>query len=139
MINVVLLFTTISYIAIFPTLIKLRYSHRDVYRPYKVPFGMAGVWICGVLTTFWAVFASIVGLFPGLGDGQFLNNQGPRRRLWPLARRLHVARVRGDHRHVPRRLPFYWAGAKTRAEMVPGATGLPPEITGDVAPAPAGD
>ena len=45
--NVVLLFTTISYLAIFPALIKLRYSHGHVYRPYKVPFGMAGVWICG--------------------------------------------------------------------------------------------
>ena len=28
--NVVLLFTTISYLAIFPTLIKLRYSHGHV-------------------------------------------------------------------------------------------------------------
>ena len=46
--NVVLLFTTVSYLAIFPALIKLRYSHGHVYRPYKVPFGMAGVWICGV-------------------------------------------------------------------------------------------
>jgi amino acid transporter len=72
--NVVLLFTTISYLTIFPTLIKLRYSHGHVYRPYKVPFGMAGVWICGVLTTFWALLASVVGLFPGLGDGQLLND-----------------------------------------------------------------
>ncbi len=35
---------------------------------------MAGVWICGVLTTFWALFASLVGLFPGLGDGGLLND-----------------------------------------------------------------
>lgn len=73
--NVVLLFTTISYIVIFPALIKLRYSHGHVERPYKVPFGMAGVWICGVLTTFWALLASIVGLFPGLGDGSLLNDE----------------------------------------------------------------
>ena len=73
--NVVLLFTTISYLTIFPTLIKLRYSHGHVYRPYKVPGGMAGVWICGVLTTFWAALASIVGLFPGLGDGGLLNDE----------------------------------------------------------------
>src|SRR3954471_2010251 len=72
--NVVLLFTTISYLTIFPTLIKLRYSHGHVYRPYKVPFGMAGVWICGLLTTFWALLASVVGLFPGLGDGGLLND-----------------------------------------------------------------
>jgi hypothetical protein len=35
---------------------------------------MAGVWICGVLTTFWALLASVVGLFPGLGDGSLLND-----------------------------------------------------------------
>lgn len=73
--NVVLLFTTISYIVIFPTLIRLRYSHGDVERPYRVPFGMAGVWVCGVLTTFWAVLASVVGLFPGLGYGSLLNDE----------------------------------------------------------------
>jgi amino acid transporter len=72
----VLLFTTVSYLAIFPALIKLRYSHGHVYRPYKVPFGMAGVWICGVLTTFWAAFASIVGLFPGFLDHKLLNDSG---------------------------------------------------------------
>ena len=74
MIGVVLTFTTISYIAIFPTLIKLRYSHSGVERPYRVPGGMAGVWICGTLTTAWAVFASLVAIFPGFADGQLLNN-----------------------------------------------------------------
>ena len=39
----------LSYILIFPALIKLRYSHGDVARPYRIPFGMAGVWICGGL------------------------------------------------------------------------------------------
>ena len=33
--NVVLLFTTISYIVIFPALIKLRYSHPHVHRPVQ--------------------------------------------------------------------------------------------------------
>ena len=36
---------------------------------------MDGVWFCGVICTAWAVFASIVGIFPGLGDGEFLNDQ----------------------------------------------------------------
>ena len=74
MIGVVLTFTTISYIVIFPALIKLRYSHPDVHRPYRIPGGMAGVWICGGLTTFWALFASLVAIFPGFLDGQLLNN-----------------------------------------------------------------
>ena len=37
MIGIVLTFTTISYIVIFPALIKLRYSHPHVNRPYRVP------------------------------------------------------------------------------------------------------
>jgi amino acid transporter len=76
MIGVVLTFTTISYIVIFPALIKLRYSHPHVKRPYQIPFGMAGVWVCGVITTLWAVFASLVAIFPGFLNGTLLNDDG---------------------------------------------------------------
>jgi len=117
--NVVLLFTTISYVMIFPALIKLRYSHGHVYRPYKVPFGMAGVWICGVLTTFWAAFASLVGLFPGLGDSKFLNDaalpEGFSRGAFelvvfiPLAITLLIG------------VWFYIAGRATRERTVPAS------------------
>ena len=116
--NVVLLFTTISYIVIFPALIKLRYSHGHVERPYKVPFGMAGVWICGVLTTFWAVLASVVGLFPGLGDGSLLNDEalpeGFSRGTFQLVVfiPLIVTVVIG--------LLFYWAGRETREQPAQG-------------------
>jgi amino acid transporter len=34
--------TTISYLFIFPALVKLRYSRPDVERPCRVPGGMAG-------------------------------------------------------------------------------------------------
>ena len=37
---------------------------------------MKGVWTCGLLTTFWAVFASVVAIFPGFLDGQLLNDAG---------------------------------------------------------------
>ena len=118
--NVVLLFTTISYIWIFPTLIKLRYTHPDVPRPYKVPFGMAGVWICGVLTTFWALFASVVGLFPGLGDGGLLNDsalpEGFSRGTFELVVfiPLIVTLLVG--------ILFYALGAKTRSQVAPEHT-----------------
>ena len=59
--------TTISYIAIFPTLVKLRKSHPDVPRPYSVPGGMAGAWVCSILCTLWSVFATVVLLYPGIG------------------------------------------------------------------------
>jgi len=126
--NCVLLFTTLSYIVIFPTLIKLRYSHPHVHRPYRVPLGMAGVWICGVLTTFWALLASIVGLFPGLGDGSLLNDsalpEGFSRGTFelvvfiPLAITLAIGVI------------FYAMGRKTRREIAPKKAEAPADATG---------
>src|SRR4051794_39266313 len=126
--NVVLLFTTISYIVIFPTLIKLRYSHPHVHRPYKVPGGMAGVWVCGILTTFWATLASVVGLFPGLADGGLLNDgalpDGFSRGTFelvvfiPIVLTLAVGMI------------FYAMGRKTREEIAPRPAEAPAETTG---------
>ena len=63
--------TTISYLFIFPALIKLRYSRPDVPRPYQVPGGKAGAWICTILPTFWALVATVFLLWPGLGVNWF--------------------------------------------------------------------
>ena len=102
MIGVVVSFTTLSYIVIFPALIKLRYSHPNVRRPFTIPGGMVGVWICGVLTTFWALFASIVAVFPGFLDHQFLNNADlPGRRLPDQVRDDLARRHRRHHRRRP--------------------------------------
>jgi amino acid transporter len=57
--------TLISYLWIFPAAVKLRFSHPHVRRPYRVPFGNAGLWIAGVLTTFWVALGSWVAVFPG--------------------------------------------------------------------------
>jgi amino acid transporter len=59
--------TTISYLVVFPALIRLRYSHRHVARPFRVPFGIAGAWIAGVLCTGWAALATASLLYPGFG------------------------------------------------------------------------
>src|SRR5205085_4791144 len=60
--------TLLSYLLIFPTVIKLRYSHPDIHRPYRLPFGMAGVWISGVLCTAWMLLGSWAAIFPGTID-----------------------------------------------------------------------
>ncbi len=124
--NVVLLFTTISYLAIFTALIKLRYSHGHVHRPYKVPFGMAGVWICGVLTTFWALFASLVGLFPGLGDGALLNDDalpdGFSRGTFELVVFIPLIVTLGIG------VLFYFMGKRTREQTVARPVQLPPNL-----------
>jgi amino acid transporter len=60
--------TLLSYLLIFPTVIKLRYNHGHVHRPYHLPFGMAGVWISGVLCTAWMLLGSWAAVFPGTID-----------------------------------------------------------------------
>jgi amino acid transporter len=59
--------TTIAYLAIFPALWKLRRSHPEVPRPYKVPGGTAGAGIVSLLTFGWALLATIALLWPGFG------------------------------------------------------------------------
>jgi len=57
--------TTISYLLIFPALYKLRRSHPDVERPYRVPGGNAGALVISIVTTLWAAFATLALLWPG--------------------------------------------------------------------------
>ena len=115
--------TTISYLFIFPALVKLRYSRPDVERPYRVPGGMAGAWICSVVPTFWALLASIVGLFPGLGDGKLLNDsalpEGFSRGTFELVVFIPFAVT------LLIGIGFYIAGRGTRARLAPAA---PPEL-----------
>jgi glutamate:GABA antiporter len=69
--------TTIAYIVIFPALIKLRHSHPHVPRPYLIPGGKPVAWIVGCLCTFWAVFATIVLVYPGIGTNWFGQHGNP--------------------------------------------------------------
>lgn len=77
--------TTISYLFIFPALIKLRYSRPDVERPYRVPGGMAGAWICSLVPTFWALVATVFLLWPGLGVNWFGAGGNPNNSLANLS------------------------------------------------------
>ena len=117
MIGIVLLFTTISYIVIFPAFIKLRRSHPNTHRPYKVPGGMAGVWICGLLTTFWAVLASISGIFPGLlAEGELLSDSWLPEGVTRAQYTTYAFVAIGITLAVG--IIFYIVGGKTRRELV---------------------
>jgi Amino acid transporters len=59
---------SIVYILVFASVIKLRYSQPDAPRPFKIPGGMAGIWIVGGMGAFGVIFSFIVGLMP---TGQF--------------------------------------------------------------------
>ena len=57
--------TTISYLGIFPALAILRHKYPNLHRPYRVPGGFAGTVVISVLTTAWALLASVALLWPG--------------------------------------------------------------------------
>jgi glutamate:GABA antiporter len=57
--------TLISYLWVFPAALVLRRKYGDVHRPYRVPFGEAGMWIAAFLTTAWVALGSWVAVFPG--------------------------------------------------------------------------
>jgi len=69
--------TTISYLLIFPALVRLRYTHPLVERPYRVPWGAAGAWACSVIPTFWALLATVALIWPGFGVGWFGTGGNP--------------------------------------------------------------
>jgi len=112
--------TTIAYIAIFPAIIRLRYSHPHVPRPYRVPGGKAMPWIVGGLCTFWALFASIVLIYPGLGMNWFGQKGNPdaalpsgfTRMQFELSQAIPLAIF------IAAGVLFYLAGTRTRRHAV---------------------
>jgi amino acid transporter len=63
--------TLLSYLWVFPAVLKLRYSHPDVPRPYVHPWGMRGLWVSTILTTFWIALGSFQAIFPDVLDKLF--------------------------------------------------------------------
>ncbi len=54
----------IVYLFVFAALIKLRYSQPNTKRAFKIPGGMAGVWIVGGIGFLACVFTFVVSLLP---------------------------------------------------------------------------
>jgi glutamate:GABA antiporter len=57
----------IVYLMVFASLIKLRYSQPDTPRAFKIPGGIAGVWIVGGLGLMSSGFTFLVSLLPTAG------------------------------------------------------------------------
>jgi amino acid transporter len=109
-----------SYILIFPALIKLRYSHPHVPRPFRVPGGNTVAWVVGGLATFWAVFGTVVVLWPGLGVNWFGQNGNPDNSLPSGFTRMQFELSQFIPLGVILLIgvAFYLLGRKTRTEMV---------------------
>ncbi len=117
--------TLLSYLLIFPSALKLRYSHPHIERPYRVPGGMAGMWIMVLLTTGWMVLGSWVALFPGTLDRLFGHS-------YSVQDSYGVSRIRFEAFTlgtlavvVVIALLGYWAGAGVRAQTVEVDVGAP--------------
>jgi amino acid transporter len=78
--------TLLSYLAVFPAAVKLRYRFPNVHRPYVVPWGSTGLWLAGGLTTFWIAFGSFVSVFPGVLEPIFGVDYGSFEDAWGVSR-----------------------------------------------------
>jgi amino acid transporter len=78
--------TLISYLWIFPAALKLRYTHPEVERPYRVPGGTAGIWAATTIVTLWVALGSWVAVFPGTLEPLVGVDYGPFRDAWGVSR-----------------------------------------------------
>ncbi len=60
--------SAMAYLAIFPALTRLRYSHAHVARPFRIAGGAPVVWMVSAVTTLWALVATVGLLWPGIGS-----------------------------------------------------------------------
>jgi amino acid transporter len=60
-----------AYLTVFPSLARLRRTHPDVPRPYRVPGGIRAAKFVSLLTTFWIAVGVTSLIWPGLGVGWF--------------------------------------------------------------------
>lgn len=59
----------VAYLAMFASVIKLRYSQPDTPRAFKIPGGRAGVWIVGGVGFAACAFTFFISLFPPASSG----------------------------------------------------------------------
>jgi amino acid transporter len=108
--------TTISYLVVFPAVIKLRYTHGHVPRPYKIPWGNKGAWICGVLCTAWSMLATVALLYPGFGtsdpDSSLPDGWAGQRGAYEASQFIPLAVL------IALGVLFYLLGAPTRRQAV---------------------
>ena len=60
--------TVLAFIFMFPAVITLRKKYPDVHRPFKVPGGTFGLWLCVILTEAAVIITGFTFLWPGFLD-----------------------------------------------------------------------
>jgi glutamate:GABA antiporter len=128
--GLVISMVTITYVLIFPAVIKLRYKYPNIDRPYKIPGGMIGLWVAGILTTAWALLTTIAIIYPGIGtsdpNASLPSGFAGQRLQYTLSQVIPLAVM------VLIGLAFYAAGAPTRrqARLTAATAGVTPQVQG---------
>jgi glutamate:GABA antiporter len=123
--------TLISYLWVFPAVIKLRYTHPHVHRPYRIPGDLPGMWFAAGITTFWTALGSFVAVFPGVLehvfgiDYDFEGTWGVSRATFEVLTLATLAVVFGIA------IVGYWLGRDVRANVAEV------RLDADIPPAPA--
>jgi glutamate:GABA antiporter len=124
---------TLCYVFMFLALPVLRRKYPDVRRPYRVPGGMLGCWICAILCEAFAVVTGITLLWPGLIDSWF-GQQYDMEANWGVSRAFFEAVTLGTFVVIVLIGVAFWAIGKRNRER--GLTGEPdgfiqlPELEG---------
>lgn len=110
--------TLLSYLWIFPAALKLRYSHGHVYRPYRHPWGKAGIWASTALVTFWIALGSWEAIFPGTLERLFHLPYNFKDN-WSVSRGVFESLTLGTLAVlVAFAVVGYWAGRSVRSQTV---------------------
>ena len=56
----------VAYLLIFPSFLRLRSTHPDLPRPFRVPGGMAAATLVTAAATGWSLLATVSLLWPGV-------------------------------------------------------------------------
>ena len=70
MVTLVISLTALMYFFILPSVIPLRRKYPDRVRPFRVPGGTVGLWVCVILSEAIIVLTAITLLWPGLLDAR---------------------------------------------------------------------
>src|SRR5581483_665676 len=111
---------TLAYLFVFPALVVLRKKYPDAHRPYRVPGGMFGAWICVILTELVVVLTGFTLLWPGLIDG-LLGRSYDIRASWGVSRAFFESVTLGSFAVLVLIGVVFWRiGERNRARGIAG-------------------
>jgi glutamate:GABA antiporter len=129
--GLVISMVTFTYVLIFPAVIRLRYKYPDIERPYRIPGGVIGLWVAGILTTAWAAFTTLAVIYPGLGtavpDASLPSGFAGERTQYTLSQVIPLAVM------ILIGLAFYALGRRTRQQLEPGVAAAEAVLAGNSA------